>query len=219
MPRSKAILKGYNDDDVTQTGPPNTKNPRNNSALINMEKSFGPNISSGRKIGSQANFQDFSEPEAQAIHSSAKTCNARHVGRNKYRNWDNRSSKVALNLTSSVDDRDPLPAETLLDCFQWGIDAARKNSWFLHQLSIIGAPQLHFICSLAKIVLKRNTVPRSIATRKSLPVANDDLRYDGLHHWPKKVLSRYHRCKLCYGRTNMSCEKCDVFLHIKCFRL
>ena len=38
MLRSKAILKGYNDDDVTQTGPPNTKNPRNNSALINMEK-------------------------------------------------------------------------------------------------------------------------------------------------------------------------------------
>ena len=102
--------------------------------------------------------------------------------------------------------------------FQWGIDAARTNSWFIYQRSGRGGPQLPFIRNLAKTLVKGNAVPRPVPTRQGRPSACDDLRYDGSHHWPQELKSRYHRCKVCGGRTSVSCSKCDIPLHVKCFK-
>ena len=44
-------------------------------------------------------------------------------------------------------------------------------------------------------------------------------RFDGRDHWPY-VSEEYKSglCKVCSGRTNMRCEKCDIALHPKCLK-
>ena len=79
-------------------------------------------------------------------------------------------------------------------------------------------PQLPFIRVIAKSLLKQNTVPRPSNGYKGVAVLCEDIRYDGKHHYPKELASRYHRCKVCEGRTNMACDKCEVPLHPKCFK-
>ena len=44
-------------------------------------------------------------------------------------------------------------------------------------------------------------------------------RFDGRDHWP--YASEEHKsglCKVCGGRTNIRCEKCEIALHPKCFK-
>ena len=101
--------------------------------------------------------------------------------------------------------------------FQWGLDAARTNAWLLSQRSARG-PQLPFTRLIAKSLLKRNSIPRPPSGYRGNLLVCNDIRYDGLHHWPKELESRYHRCKQCGDRTNMSCSKCDVPLHPKCIQ-
>ncbi|KAF0313958.1 PiggyBac transposable element-derived protein 3 [Amphibalanus amphitrite] len=102
--------------------------------------------------------------------------------------------------------------------FQWGVDAARTNTWLLSQRHAKG-PQLPFLRELTYVLIKKNTVPRPPASFSGRHQAPEDLRYDGLHHWPAELKTRFHRCKVCNSRTNMSCEKCAVPLHPKCMKV
>ena len=96
--------------------------------------------------------------------------------------------------------------------FQWGVDAARTNAWLMSQKSVKGS-QFPFIRVIAKTLIKGNTIPRPCASNKGKKIASNDIRYDGLHHWPEELQSRHHRCKQCGSRTNMSCSKCEIPLH------
>ena len=64
-------------------------------------------------------FQDCDDPETQSGPSNAKTGKAGPVSKyKKVRHWDKKSSKVALNLTQSVDDIDTSPVESLWVYFE-----------------------------------------------------------------------------------------------------
>ena len=102
--------------------------------------------------------------------------------------------------------------------FQWGVDAARTNAWFLSQRHVKGQ-QLPFLRELTYVLIKKNTVPRPPSTFAGRHQTPEDLRYDGLHHWPAELESRFHRCKVCNSRTNMSCEKCAIPIHPKCMKM
>ena len=104
--------------------------------------------------------------------------------------------------------------------FQWGVDAARTNSWFIHRRTIRGGKQLPFIRELAKVLIKKNTVPRPAhhARYRRPSGVQHDVRFDMMNHWPKVMESRYHRCQQCGNRTQFACEKCNVPLHPICFQ-
>ena len=101
--------------------------------------------------------------------------------------------------------------------FQWSVDAARTNAWRLSQRHT-KCEQLPFLRELTHILIKANTVPRLPASFADRHQAPDDLRYDGLHHWPQELGSRFHRCKVCDRRTNIGCEKCGIPMHAKCMK-
>ena len=106
--------------------------------------------------------------------------------------------------------------------FQWGVDAARTNAWLLSRglkPARASESQLPFLRELTKVLIKGNTVPRPPAPYSGQGQPPLQMRFDGLHHWPKELASRYHRCKLCERRTNMSCEKCEVPMHPQCMKL
>ena len=47
---------------------------------------------------------------------------------------------------------------------------------------------------------------------------NNDIRFDGLYHWPTKGKQRRCGMQTCKGTTLFMCEKCDVALHPECFK-
>ena len=102
--------------------------------------------------------------------------------------------------------------------FRWGVDAARTNAWLLSQRATKGA-QFPFIRLIAKSLVKRKTIPKAPGGYQGQRMTCVDIRYDGLHHWPEELETRFHRSKQCGSRTNIACSKCEVALHPKCFKL
>ena len=44
-----------------------------------------------------------------------------------------------------------------------------------------------------------------------------DIRYDGNNHWVVLQVKQT-RCAHCHAKTTSRCEKCDIGLHVKCFK-
>ena len=59
-------------------------------------------------------------------------------------------------------------------------DAACNNSWFIHRRTLRGGSQLPFVRELAKVLIKRNTVPRPAhhARYRRFSICEDDIRFD-----------------------------------------
>ena len=87
---------------------------------------------------------------------------------------------------------------------------------FWSRISIAG-PQLLFAELIAMSVLKLlNTIIMQFIGYKGSLFVCHEISYDGLNHLIKELETKYHRCKNCDDRTNLSCSKCHIPLHPKC---
>ena len=69
------------------------------------------------------------------------------------------------------------------------------------------------------LLLHYGTKPSRQGRRSLMAVAiTDATRFNKLNHCPCNTGSRYKRCKKCDRRTSFACEKCDVPLHVECFK-
>uniref|UniRef100_A0A8P4GEV8 PiggyBac transposable element-derived protein domain-containing protein n=1 Tax=Dicentrarchus labrax TaxID=13489 RepID=A0A8P4GEV8_DICLA len=93
-------------------------------------------------------------------------------------------------------------------------------SWALNKHSTYGKDLLSFQRLVAQtLLLRHGTKPSRQGRRSSVAVAiTDATRFHSFNHWPCNTGSRYKRCKNCGGRTSFACGKCDVPLHVECFK-
>ena len=94
------------------------------------------------------------------------------------------------------------------------------NNGFLHyrfQSNVAYAKTdfLSFRRSIVDFYLQQSTPQRSRMGGKQ---PQHDIRFDQLNHWPVK--SKQRRCAFpeCAGTSLYMCEKCNVGLHIECFK-
>ncbi|XP_026021721.1 piggyBac transposable element-derived protein 3-like [Astatotilapia calliptera] len=106
-------------------------------------------------------------------------------------------------------------------CFSWALNSAMVNSWCYYRSWKSGEKDLLSFQRLVAqtLLLRHGTKPSRQGRRSSMAVAiTDATRFDNLNHWPCNTGSRYKRCKNCGGRTSFACGKCDVLLHVECFK-
>ncbi|CAI5663486.1 unnamed protein product [Oreochromis niloticus] len=106
-------------------------------------------------------------------------------------------------------------------CFSWALNSAMVNSWcYYRSWKSREKDLLSFQRLVAQtLLLRHGTKPSRQGRRSSMVVAiTDATRFDNLNHWPCNTGSRYKRCKNCGGRTSFACGKCDVPLHVECFK-
>lgn len=125
------------------------------------------------------------------------------------------------------------------------IDIAKVNGWILYRRHYKqyqlqrnkNKSLLLFTQELAEALIRANKVPTTNnrgrpSKRKSLeqrpggkkpavPLPCNDVRYDGLGHWPIPISDK-KRCRLCQEYSRMSCEKCKLHFCLNqnrnCFR-
>uniref|UniRef100_A0A3B4VB30 PiggyBac transposable element-derived protein domain-containing protein n=1 Tax=Seriola dumerili TaxID=41447 RepID=A0A3B4VB30_SERDU len=103
----------------------------------------------------------------------------------------------------------------------WSLHSAVVNSWLFFR-DVVGSDYdlLTFQRVLSLDLLKRyGKQPLGQGRRSAIVKPQDSTRGDGKHHWPVNTGKRYQRCRRCYNRTVYGCEKCDVPLHIECFKI
>uniref|UniRef100_A0A8P4GQ65 PiggyBac transposable element-derived protein domain-containing protein n=1 Tax=Dicentrarchus labrax TaxID=13489 RepID=A0A8P4GQ65_DICLA len=103
----------------------------------------------------------------------------------------------------------------------WSLHSAVVNSWLFFR-DVVGSDYdlLTFQRVLSMDLLKRyGKQPLEQGRRSATVKPQDSTRGDGKHHWPVNTGKRYQRCRRCYNRTVYGCEKCDVPLHIECFKI
>ena len=98
------------------------------------------------------------------------------------------------------------------------------NAWRLRQYAMDRKePFLDFLRELVMEMFCKHGSPPS--RKRSLDLNVD--RYDGQNHWIISFAGEKKdrkRCKLCFEKSkkeckvSYKCEKCDVFLHIECFK-
>ncbi|XP_036928329.1 piggyBac transposable element-derived protein 3-like [Acanthopagrus latus] len=109
-------------------------------------------------------------------------------------------------------------------CFSWALSSAigkqlvllqSFRSWKSGEKDLLSFQRL-----LAQtLLLHYGTKPSRQGRRSLMAVAiTDATRFNNLNHWPCNTGSRYKRCKKCDRRTSFACEKCDVPLHVECFK-
>ncbi|XP_070762803.1 piggyBac transposable element-derived protein 3-like [Enoplosus armatus] len=106
-------------------------------------------------------------------------------------------------------------------CFSWALNSAMVNSWCYYRSWKSGERDLLSFQRLVAqtLLLRHGTKPSRQGRGSSMVVAiTDATRFDDLNHWPCNTGSRYKRCKQCDGRTSFACEKCNVPLHVECFK-
>uniref|UniRef100_A0AAZ1WYE3 PiggyBac transposable element-derived protein domain-containing protein n=1 Tax=Oreochromis aureus TaxID=47969 RepID=A0AAZ1WYE3_OREAU len=97
-------------------------------------------------------------------------------------------------------------------CFSWALN---KHSTYGREKDLLSFQRL----VAQTLLLRHGTKPSRQGRRSSMAVAiTDATRFDNLNHWPCNTGSRYKRCKNCGGRTSFACGKCDVPLHVECFK-
>ena len=110
--------------------------------------------------------------------------------------------------------------------FAYPLDVAMQNAWLIYRLmeAMNRQPmdQLVFrrsVCTLyyKKYTLQRTAVGKSMGRPKPLnqraPVG---VRMDGNHYI--ETISTQQRCAVCSTKVKTLCLKCDVGLHMECFK-
>jgi hypothetical protein len=105
--------------------------------------------------------------------------------------------------------------------FSWILNALLVNSWRLYQ--DLKDPKISLLDYLRSVVIEsvgyyqRN--PSSLGRKSSvLSTKNELIRHDGKCHWPINSEIINGVCIICRKRTRVRCEKCDLALHIDCFK-
>lgn len=112
------------------------------------------------------------------------------------------------------------------NCFAWCIDTAVHNAWQLYRKqaeeeAVAHLDQLSFRRYIAKSYLQgHGTLPEKPGkkvAKATNPHVTDEVRYDGNNHWIEEATGK-PACAECGGRTCEKCSKCNVGLHVKCFK-
>ena len=92
------------------------------------------------------------------------------------------------------------------------------NSWLLyrevHNKSAAEYPLLKYIRIITTQLLACSQYKRTSAGGYNS--IHQELRYDGLAHWPASKQSQ-RKCLVCKKNTTYGCTKCQVPVHIDCF--
>ena len=104
--------------------------------------------------------------------------------------------------------------------FAWTLNAITVNAWRIFQNT--RDPTMSLLTFTREVtchVLGNMGVPPKQVGRRSLcGAAGDHSRFDGRDHWPLDSDKLGGVCALCKRRTKIRCEKCDVALHVSCFK-
>lgn len=100
------------------------------------------------------------------------------------------------------------------------LDQAINNAWQLHRICA-GDNQLdllNFRRRVARFYLESFGKHREPGQRGRQPHGIPQARFDGMNHWviPQE---KQTRCAQCHSKSTTRCEKCDVGLHVKCFKV
>lgn len=104
--------------------------------------------------------------------------------------------------------------------FAWTINSVNVNAWRFYQNN--NDPTMDLLTFTRQITCQilgtMGTPPRSVGRPRLVGPAGDILRYDGEKHWPIDSTKLGGVCAACKRRTKTRCEKCDVALHVACFK-
>lgn len=107
--------------------------------------------------------------------------------------------------------------------FTWLLDVSVQNAWQLHRSAHPAMSQLEFRRNIAIFYAKHYGQeakgPGPSRKRKIEDTAYEEIRFDGLNHWPLPI-EKKRRCVglSCNTIGRTACEKCNVGLCLKCFK-
>lgn len=96
------------------------------------------------------------------------------------------------------------------------LDLAEHNAWQLHRTQNGTMDHLTFRRRVAMSILEGNQRKFSKRSRPS-SLENADSRYDRIDHLIIQQ-EKQTRCRLCHKKVSTKCEKCNVALHVICFK-
>lgn len=103
--------------------------------------------------------------------------------------------------------------------FSYILSASAINAWRLY-VSIKGPlPLIGFLRSVASQLIRTHGVAGRRGRYSLIGSVKENARQDGRDHWPCDSDVAFGVCPVCRGRTKVRCEKCDVALHVKCFKV
>ena len=99
------------------------------------------------------------------------------------------------------------------------LDVSINNTWQLHKICSKGNPMdmLQFCRYIVRTYLMQyGKLPLQGVHGRAQNVLHD-IRYDGINHW---VIPQDKQtwCAHCHAKTTTRCEKCDISLHVNCFK-
>ena len=103
--------------------------------------------------------------------------------------------------------------------FIYCIDLIKHNAWQLYRFHGGKLDFLNFVRSVVNSILATHgTKPAQGHRRQGRPnLSNVGIRYDNMAHWPVQQCKQT-RCAACHSKATTRCDKCDVGLHIKCYK-
>ena len=98
------------------------------------------------------------------------------------------------------------------------LDTSINNAWQLQKLCDENAwDMLQFRRYIARTYLSQYGTPPQQGMRGRPQKTLSNIRYDRIDHWVVQQ-EKQTRCALCHTKTTTRCEKCDIGLHVKCFK-
>ena len=106
--------------------------------------------------------------------------------------------------------------------FNHGLNLSLHNAYYLYKHSEAYKNRkltfINFVRDITKVYAAKYTVRKTAMQlyQKSLSKVNQDIRFDGLHHYPDTNPTQ-RKCAFCALKVKVICIKCNVGLHVRCF--
>ena len=103
----------------------------------------------------------------------------------------------------------------------WSLSVIAVNAWRL-RMKVKGLKE-PFLDFLRELVIEMFSIHANPLQNTMSMIVSETSRYDKKEHWIKELDKRRH-CKLCYDldkkqkMVSYACDKCNVGLHIACFK-
>ena len=136
--------------------------------------------------------------------------------------WSSSITKIweALTEWTRIFQTIELQCEVKSGIFAWFpmFDISINNAWRLQKICDENLMDLlHFRRYIARTYLSQYAKPPHKGLRGRPQQTLSDIRYDGNNHWVVPQIKQT-RCAHCHAKTTTRCEKCDIGLHVKCFK-